>query len=144
MIDFTIETEIERPPADVFAYATDPEKLATWQTNTVSAVPEDPGPLQVGSRIREVHRAPGGKELPSVVEVDELVPDRAFGLKLVEGPLPVHAHMTFDATDDGTRVRFRAYGQPTGAMRLAQPMLRRTLRKQFGEHCATLKRVLEA
>jgi uncharacterized protein YndB with AHSA1/START domain len=39
MIDFTIETEIERPPAEVFAYVTDPTKLATWQTNTVSAVP---------------------------------------------------------------------------------------------------------
>jgi uncharacterized protein YndB with AHSA1/START domain len=142
MIDFTIDTEIERPPADVFAYATDPAKLATWQTNTVSAVPEGDGPLQVGTRIREVHRAPGGKELPSVVEVSEYEPDRAFALRVVEG-VPIHAHMTFDPAARGTRVRFRAYGQPTGALRLAQPLLRRTLRKQFAEHCATLKRVLD-
>jgi uncharacterized protein YndB with AHSA1/START domain len=27
LIDFTIDTHIERPAADVFAYATDPEKL---------------------------------------------------------------------------------------------------------------------
>jgi hypothetical protein len=51
--------------------------------------------------------------------------------------------MTFEPTQGGTRVRFRAYGQPTGAMRLAQPLLARTLRKQFAAHCATLKRVLE-
>jgi uncharacterized protein YndB with AHSA1/START domain len=143
MIDVTIDTEIERPPAEVFAYATDPAKLATWQTNTISAEPQGHGPLQVGSRIREVHRAPGGKELPSVVEVSELVPDRVFALRMVEGALPIHAHMTFDPTERGTLVRFRAYGQPTGAMRLAQPLLRRTLRKQFAEHCATLKRVLD-
>ena len=49
---------------------TDPGKLDTWQTNTVSAEREDEGPMRVGSRLREVHRAPGGKELPSVVEVD--------------------------------------------------------------------------
>jgi uncharacterized protein YndB with AHSA1/START domain len=142
MIDVTIDTEIERPPADVFAYATDPAKLATWQTNTVSAVQEGDGPLRAGTRIREVHRAPGGKELPSVVEVSEYEPDRVFALRVVEG-VPIHAHMTFDPAARGTRVRFRAYGQPTGAMRLAQPLLRRTLRKQFAEHCATLKRVLE-
>jgi hypothetical protein len=29
-------------------------------------------------------------------------------------------------------------------MRLAQPVLRRAVRKQFAEHCANLKRVLEA
>jgi uncharacterized protein YndB with AHSA1/START domain len=144
MIDFTIDTEIARPPADVFAYATDPAKLGTWQTNTVSAVPEPEGPLRLGSRIREVHRAPGGKEMPSVVEVSQFEPDRVFGLRIVEGALPLHADMTFEGTNGGTLVRFRAHGQPTGAMRIAQPLLRRTLRKQFAEDCATLKRVLEA
>ncbi len=144
MIDFTIDTEIERPPADVFAYATDPAKLATWQTNTVSAVPEPDGPLRVGSRIREVHRVPGGKEMPSLVEVSQLEPDRAFALRMVEGALPIHADMTFEPTERGTLVRFRAHGQPGGAMRIAQPLLRRTLRRQFHEHCATLKRVLES
>jgi uncharacterized protein YndB with AHSA1/START domain len=143
MIDFTIDTDIERSPNEVFAYATDPGKLATWQTNTVSAVQEGDGPMRVGTRLREVHRVPGGKEVPSVVEVSELEPDRVFGLRMVEGALPIHAHMTFDPTPGGTRVRFRAYGQPTGAMRLAQPLLARTLRKQFAAHCATLKRVLE-
>ena len=66
MIDFVIEIEILRPPADVFAYETDPTKLATWQPNTVSAVPEQRGPLGLGSRMREVHRAPGANSSPSV------------------------------------------------------------------------------
>lgn len=63
MIDFTIDTQIVCPPARVFAYVADPSKLATWQTNTVSAIPEPAGPLRLGSRIREVHRGPGGKQL---------------------------------------------------------------------------------
>lgn len=68
----------------------------------------------------------------------------AFALRMVEGALPIHADMAFEPTGRGTRMRFRAHGQPTGAMRLAQPLLRRTLHKQFAEHCATLKRVLES
>jgi uncharacterized protein YndB with AHSA1/START domain len=57
MIEVTVETEIARPPAQVFAYVTDPSKLATWQTNTVSAVAEPDGPVAPGTRFREEHRA---------------------------------------------------------------------------------------
>jgi uncharacterized protein YndB with AHSA1/START domain len=142
MIDFTVETPIERPAGEVFAYATDPERLATWQTNTVSSTLEGPGPLGLGSRIREVHRGPGGKEFPSVVEVTEYEPDRVFALQVREGT-PVHARMTFEPTERGTCLRFRAHGRLTGPMRLAEPLLGRMLRRQFTEQCATLKRVLE-
>jgi uncharacterized protein YndB with AHSA1/START domain len=142
MFDFTIETEIERTPAEVFAYVTDATKLATWQTNTVSAVPETDGPLRVGSRIREVHRAPGGKKIEELVEVAEYEPDRVLGLRNIEGP-PVGGRITVEPTEQGTRFRFRVYGQPTGASRLAEPLLRFILKRNFQRFCTTLKRVLE-
>ena len=142
MIDITVETQIARPVHDVFAYATEPEKLSSWQTNTVSATREDDGPYGVGSRLREVHRAPGGKELESVVEVVEYAPDRVFALEVKEGT-PIHAHITFDPADGGTRMRFRAHGKLTGAGRLIEPLVARMLRKQFAQHLATLKQVLE-
>jgi len=40
VIDFTIERRIERGPREVFAHVSDPARLHTWQTNTVSAVKE--------------------------------------------------------------------------------------------------------
>ena len=46
-------------------------------------------------------------------------------------------------THIATVFRFRAFGEPAGAMKLLQPVLRRALHKQFAEHCASLKRVLE-
>jgi uncharacterized protein YndB with AHSA1/START domain len=144
VIDFTIETEIERPVPEVFAYVTDPSKLHTWQTNTVSAAVEGGGPLVLGSRMRERHRAPGGKELASLVEVSELEPDRAFGLRMIEGALLLHADIAFAPSGDGTRMTFRAHGEPTGAMRIMQPLLRITLKRQFAGYCAKLKQVLEA
>src|ERR1700737_2408946 len=142
MIQFTVQTEIARPPAEVFAYVTDPTKLATWQTNTVSAIAETDGPLGIGTRVREVHRAPGGKQLASLVEVSEYEPDRVFALRMLEGALPIHARITFEPTELGTRVQLDAYGQPSGPMRLAQPLLRLTLKRQFAGYCATLKEVL--
>ncbi len=143
MIQFTVETEIARPPTEVFGYVTDPAKLPTWQTNTVSAVAEDEGPLGLGTRLREVHSAPGGKELASLVEVSEYEPNRVFALQMLEGALPIHAKITFEQTERGTRVRFQAHGQSSGAARLAQPLLNLTLKRQFAGYLATLKRVLE-
>ena len=143
MIKFTVGTEIARPPTDVFAYVKDPAKLATWQTNTISAVAEDDKPIGLGTRVREVHRAPGGKELASLVEVSEYEPDRVFALRMLEGALPIHARIMFDQTEVGTRLQLDAHGQPTGLLRLAQPVLRLTLKRQFADYCTTLKRVLE-
>jgi uncharacterized protein YndB with AHSA1/START domain len=142
MIQFTIDTEIERPVADVFAYVTDPDRLSTWQPNTVSAVQEGDGPLGLGTRLREVHHA-GGRDLESLVEVSEYEHDRAFALHVLEGALPVDARMTFKATERGTLMCFGAHGQPTGALRVAEPLLRRTLKRQFAGHCARLKHLLE-
>jgi uncharacterized protein YndB with AHSA1/START domain len=143
MVDFTIDTRIERPPADVFAYVTDPAKLATWQTNTVVAERIDgDGPLRSGARLREVHRAPGGKELESIVEVSAYEPDSRFGLHVVEGT-PIDLDMTFAPAGGGTHVIFRAYGRLTGAMRFAQPLLGVVLKRQFSSQLETLKRVLE-
>lgn len=143
MIQFTVQTEIARPAAQVFAYVTDPAKLATWQTNTISAVAQDDRPFGLGTQIREVHRAPGGKEFVSLVQVCAYEPDRLFALRMLEGALPIDARITLEPTGLGTRMQLDAHGQPNGPMRLAQPLLRLTLKRQFTGYCATLKRVLE-
>ena len=78
-----------------------------------------------------------------MVEVAELDPGRAFALKVVEGKLPVDARITFEPRDSGTLMRFHGHGEATGAMRLAQPLVQRMLRRQFSAQCATLKQVME-
>jgi uncharacterized protein YndB with AHSA1/START domain len=142
MIDFTISTDIARAPDEVFAYVTDPSKLATWQTNTLSAVQETEGPMGLGTRIREVHRA-AGRRFEELVEVVAYEPARRFELHVVEGP-PIDAQITFAPSDvGGTRMQFRVFGQPTGVMRLLQPVLKPGMRRNFTQYCQALKRVLE-
>jgi uncharacterized protein YndB with AHSA1/START domain len=141
MIEFVIERNINRPPSAVFAYVTDATKLGTWQTNTVSAVPDRP--IALGTKIREVHRAPGGREIESIVEVVEYEPHQAFGLRTIEG-MPVDGHITFEPHDHGTRFRFWVSVRPTGMMRIGQPLMRAVLRRQFDQYCTKLKSALEA
>jgi uncharacterized protein YndB with AHSA1/START domain len=143
VIDFTIEIHIARAVEDVFAYATDPQRLPSWQTNTISSELQTDPPLRLGSRLREVHAAPGGRELTTLVEVSAYEPDALFGLRVLDGALPLDATLTFQATAGGTLLHFRVHGQPSGAMALAQPLLRPILRRQFTAHCRALKRVLE-
>lgn len=143
MIDFTIETQIERPPSEVFAYAIDPDKLPDWQTNTISATQEGNGPIRLGSRLREVHAGPRGKRINSLVEVSEFERNHIFALKMIEGSLPIDARIVFEPTEKGTLVAFTVSGQLRGPMRLAQPFLNRAFKRQFEEHCANLKRLLE-
>jgi uncharacterized protein YndB with AHSA1/START domain len=145
MIQFTIDTQIARPAANVFAYVADPTKLSTWQTNTVSITVDDGGPMRRGARLHEIHRAPGGREIASVVEVAAYEPGRLLDLRMIDGPLPIHARIELTPSDAGetTELRFTAHGRPTGAARLAEPLLRRLLRRQFQGYCATLKTILE-
>ncbi len=142
MIDFTIETDIARPPDDVFAYVSDPDKLASWQTNTVSAVKSSDGPMGVGTRLREVHRGPFGREFSELVEVARYEPGSAFDLRMLEGP-PIHAQIRFDAVDGGTRMRFRVHGQPPGLLRLIEPLMAAGMRRNFTKYCSRLKDLLE-
>lgn len=113
MIQFTVETEIARSPTEVFAYATAPTKLATWQTNTISAAAEDDQPMRVGTRLREVHRAPGGEQLASLVEVSEYEPGRVFALRMLEG-LP-RTHRTGTASSPRRSSVWRASAPGTAS-----------------------------
>src|SRR5450755_1509463 len=141
MIQFTVGTEIARPPSEVFAHVTDPAKLATW--HTISAVAESDQPFGLGTRVREVHRAPGGKQLASLVEVSRirarLRVRAADARRSATHPRPDHAR-TRQARHPRPARRARTTERP---MRLAQPLLRLTLKRQFAGYCATLKQVLE-
>ena len=141
-IEFSID--IARPVAEVFAYVTDPANLPEWQPTTLEVRMEGDGPMGVGTRMTEVRRGPFGRRIESLVEVSEYEPDRRFSLRIVDGPLPVDGAHTFEATPDGARIDFVAEGSTHGALRLAEPLLRRVLARQFRSYYERLKQVLEA
>ena len=145
-IEFSVETTIHRAPEDVFDVATDPARLPDWQTRVVRAEPIDGTlPLRTGSRIREVRQV-GRKQLEQVVEVVDYERPRRFGMRIVEGPFPVHGDLRLTPTADGrgTVVRLDAHGRARGALRLVEPLLARLGARETRRQYATLKGLLES
>ena len=130
MRPFSLRFHVERPPAEVFAYLTDPERLPEWQKNAVEVHVD--GPMRQGARIREVRLGKGDQRVESIVEVAAYEPDRVFDLRIVEGAARVHAdHRLEPAPDGGTIVTFTAHGELQGLMKLSRPLLPGLFRKSF-------------
>lgn len=144
MIRFELAVVVARPVGEVYAYVTDPANLAEWQPNLVSVTTMTAGPVQEGTRFKEVRRGPFGREVEAVVEVSAYEENRRFDLRIVSGPLPVHGSNEFSALDGETRIDFVAHGELSGPLRLVQPILTRMLRRQFEAHYARLKRAIES
>lgn len=144
MIRVGVTVQVDRPVAEVFAYLTDPESLAEWQTNVVSVTKETAGPVGPGTRFREVRRGPFGRRVESIVEVSAYEENRRFDLRIVSGPLPIDGRNRFAPTGRGTRVHFVAEGELRGPVRLARPILARLVLRQFQADYARLKEALES
>jgi hypothetical protein len=127
----------------VFAVVTDLDRLREWQPMVVEVDQLDAGPLRAGSRLREV-REVRGRRLEQTVEVAAYEPGRHFGLRVLEGPLPVDGDLHFEPDGTGTRLRLVAIGRPQGAQRLLAPLLRAGLRREFRKQYAALRDVVEA
>jgi carbon monoxide dehydrogenase subunit G len=135
---------VRRPPADVFAYMTDPANLQAWQPSKVSVLPLTDGPPRLGYRIKERTRI-GLREWDQVVEFTQFVPGQLLGTHIVEGSVPVDGHWQLE--DDGaggTRVRFVAEGELHGVARLLEPLLARGIQRSFRHYHALLAEQVEA
>jgi uncharacterized protein YndB with AHSA1/START domain len=142
LIEFTFTIDVARPVSEVFGYVTDPTNLHEWQgIAEVEQLTE--GPVREGTRFREVHERMG-RRLESVTEVTAFEPDRHFAISLVEGPVPIDGDWRFALADGGTRIEFAANGKLAGPIRLIEPLIARTVRRQMRRDHERLKQVLES
>ena len=103
MAPIVVSVEISRPPADVFAYVTDPSHLPLWQESVVR-VDSDDAPTYVGTRAVVVRRV-GRREVESAAEVDELQPPTRWRVRGVDGPVRGDVTGTIEPLENGTRSR---------------------------------------
>lgn len=134
--------EIAAPPERVFAVLSDPTRLAEWQTSTVEVRRDAEGPLRVGERFNEVHAA-FGRQVESTVEVAEWEPSRTLALRIVGGPLPLDGRWTLEPHEGGTRLHFHGEARLRGLLRVAAPIGRGVIARQFDGHHRRLKQLLE-
>lgn len=135
---------INRPVAEVFAYATDLNTHSKWHEGLIEAKQTSSGPTGVGSTYRYVTQMAGQKKLETAGEVTEYVHNAKYAFKSTSGPFPLKGGFAFESAAGGTQVRFFAEAEPGGFFKLAEPILVGTMQKQMQTSLGNLKKLLEA
>ena len=93
--------EIERPAAEVFAYATDPARFSEWQKGVVDGHMDGPangGTPAVGARCVTTRRI-GGANRPSSAELVNIDPPKTWGVRGIDGPIRAAVDVLVRASD---------------------------------------------
>ena len=142
-VDVLTEIDIDRPPREVAAFASDPDNAPRWYVNITSAEWKTPKPLTVGSQVAFVARFLG-RRLAYTYEIAELVPGARLVMRTAEGPFPMETTYTFEPRGStGTRMTLRNRGEPRGFARLMAPLLAGAMRRANEKDLAALKALLE-
>ncbi len=142
-VDVLSQIVIDRPCAEVSAYAADPDNAPRWYVNIRSVEWETPRPLAVGSRLAFVAQFLG-RRLAYTYEIVELDPGSRLVMRTAEGPFPMETTYTF--APDGerrTRMTLQNRGEPSGFSKLVAPFMAAAMRRENRKDLERLKDVLE-
>jgi uncharacterized protein YndB with AHSA1/START domain len=131
-------------PESVFDYMTDPANLRDWQTSKTRVEVLSQGAPGLGFRVREWTKPPGAKEFEQVVEFTEFDRPNLLHVHVVEGRQPIDGRWVLTATEIGTQVEFVAEGALNGWMRVIEPIVRRSIGRQFSKYHEHLRQNVEA
>ena len=136
----TISTaiEVDRAPAEVFAYVTDPGRFHEWQHGVVSGHME-------GSRCVSRRRI-GIGERDVTSEVTHVDPPRSWAVRGIDGPIRAAVDVTVTPLEEGRRSRVEIGIDFTGhgiGKLLVPLVVVRQARREMPSNLKALKRRLE-
>ena len=141
--------EIERPAAEVFAYATDPARFSEWQQGVMDGHIDSPASgtrsPAVGAKCVTTRRI-GGANRPSTSELVHIDPPRTWGVRGIDGPVRAAVEVLVEPVT-GSRSRLTISVDFTGhgiGKILVPLMVRREARKEMPDNMAALKHRMEA
>jgi uncharacterized protein YndB with AHSA1/START domain len=141
--------EIERPAAEVFAYATDPARFSEWQKGVVDGHMD--GPVNgtqipaVGAKCVTTRRI-GGANRPSTSELVHIDPPRTWGVRGTDGPIRAAVDVLVEPLSSSrSRLTISVDFTGHGVGKILVPLtVRREARKEMPENMAALKQRMEA
>jgi carbon monoxide dehydrogenase subunit G len=133
---------VDKPPAEVFPWLLDADKVPRWMTGLEVYDPLDPGPLRVGSRIRQ-ELSVSGHQLRFEMRVAELDPPRRAVLRFEgSGFKAANDYSVRDAGGD-SRVTWVISGDATSfKARLIAPLVQAKLQEKLNTDLARLRALL--
>ena len=141
MIQHEVTIHLNKPVEQVFAFLMDPSKLSTWQSNLIKSEPLTEGPLQEGSRFREIRRIQG-RESEIEGEITALEPNKRLETRTMTKPQAMVSYI-LDPDQGGTRLKYKFVLITSGPMRLMEPIMAKAIKKDSETDFETLKQILE-
>ena len=142
-VDVLTEVVIERPLAEVWRYAAEPDNAPAWYANITSARWRTSPPLAIGSQFDFVASFLG-RQLAYTYEVVELVAEQRLRMRTSDGPFPMETTYTWEPDGpDRTRMTLRNRGRPSGFASVAAPVLAQAMRRANRDDLKRLKAQLE-
>ena len=130
-IDVRAETEIERVPAEVAAFAMEAGNDPRWIGGISTARRLTPPPTGIGTRVERVATFLG-RRIEYVMDVVELVPNERIVLKSVKAPFPMRVTYELVLRDGETLASVRVQPEPD---RQAWSPRRRCVTASLGTSC---------
>ena len=136
--------DVNRPAADVFAYATDPARFSEWQKGVVDGRMDNAGPPRPGDRCLTTRRI-GGTDRPATSELAYIDPPRTWGVRGVDGPIRAAVDVTVEPlSGSSSRLTITVDFEGHGIGKVLVPLVvRRQAVQEMPANLAALKRRLE-
>lgn len=138
-------TVVDRPAAQVFAYAADPAYFHEWQQGLIEGHLDPPGPAQVGTKCLTTRRI-GGANRVVTSELTRIDAPRTWGVQGIDGPIRATVDVTVESlTETSSRLTIAVDFDGHGIGKLLVPLLvRRQAQKEMPVNVEALKRHVEA
>ena len=142
MIQHEVSIHIACPVEKAFAFLADAKNLRSWQADLIENEQLTEGPVQVGTRFREVRRT-GPRQSEILAEITAFEANRHFATKTLKGPQSTVSY-TFSEEQGGTKLAHQFVLQTSGFMRLMEPFIAGSIKKDTESDFQELKRILES
>ena len=145
MITHKATTMVRKPVADVFRFVAEDylTNHPKWAPGVVSLHLEGTGPVAAGTRGREVRRQ-GSRNVTYNFEVTDYVPNKLIAIKAKGRPAQFAAVYAVNAINDKEselEVQFKL--KIGGLLRLIEPFMAGSIRKEVASVCSRIKVMLE-
>jgi carbon monoxide dehydrogenase subunit G len=134
---------IAKSPEDVFPWLVEADKVPQWMTGLERYEPVEPGPLRVGSRIRQ-QLSVSGQQLHFELEVSELAPPQRALLRFEGSGFKAANEYVLASDGGGTQVTWVVGGETTSfKAKLVAPMVQAKLQEKLDRDLARLRALLQ-
>jgi uncharacterized protein YndB with AHSA1/START domain len=137
---------IDRPPAEVFPWLTEPYRLTRWIGGLESSTPISGDSVVRGARSREIVLA-GKKRYAFITEITDVRKDSMLAVQITSEPKGYTVNALYELSPAGTGTQLRYVGQADYAgvfARVMEPLVTPQSQRKIKTDMLHLKELIEA